>query len=338
VTHSNVGSRVYLLRDPTRYQLFKLKNREFAFTVDVSKLPCGVNGAVYFVAMDEDGGAAKYPGAKPGAQYGMGYCDAQCPGDIKFINGEANLLDWKGKGRYGSCCTEIAIWEANSQAAALTPHLCKVDGPYRCDGTSCGGFSGEERYSGVCDEDGCDYNSYRMGNKTFFGSGLTIDTRRPFTVITQFVTDDGSDTGSLIGIFRRYIQDGHVFENAFTNVNGIERTNAISPSFCDQQKKAFGERNEMLSQGGFTALSKQLDRGMVLVWSLWDDESAHMLWLDSAYPTGKDKSRPGVERGPCATSSGVPSQVEQQAADATVTFADIRFGLINSTFPAAENV
>ena len=68
--------------------------------------------------MDEDGGASKYPGNKAGAKYGTGYCDAQCPRDLKFINGEANVADWKessndanaGVGKYGSCCTEMDIW------------------------------------------------------------------------------------------------------------------------------------------------------------------------------------------------------------------------------------
>ena len=44
--------------------------------------------------MDEDGGLSKYSGNKAGAKYGTGYCDAQCPHDLKFINGEANVLDW----------------------------------------------------------------------------------------------------------------------------------------------------------------------------------------------------------------------------------------------------
>ena len=51
---------------PTSYKMFKMKNREFTFTVDVSKLPCGLNGALYFVEMDSDGGMAKYPGNKVG--------------------------------------------------------------------------------------------------------------------------------------------------------------------------------------------------------------------------------------------------------------------------------
>jgi cellulose 1,4-beta-cellobiosidase len=65
-------------------------NQEFTFDVDVSNLPCGFNGALYFVSMDADGGLKKYPTNKAGAKYGTGYCDAQCPRDLKFINGEVS--------------------------------------------------------------------------------------------------------------------------------------------------------------------------------------------------------------------------------------------------------
>lgn len=41
--------------------MFNLLNREFTFDVDVSTLDCGLNGALYFVSMDSDGGAGKYP-------------------------------------------------------------------------------------------------------------------------------------------------------------------------------------------------------------------------------------------------------------------------------------
>ncbi|KAG8713148.1 hypothetical protein FRC09_019039, partial [Ceratobasidium sp. 395] len=113
---ANVGSRVYMLSsDESKYEMFKVKNQEFTFDVDVSNLPCGLNGALYFSAMDADGGLAKYTNNKAGAKYGTGYCDAQCPKDIKFINGEANVLDWNGSsndansgtGRYGTCCDEM---------------------------------------------------------------------------------------------------------------------------------------------------------------------------------------------------------------------------------------
>ena len=31
--------------------MFPLKNKEFTFDVDVSALPCGLNGALYFVVI-----------------------------------------------------------------------------------------------------------------------------------------------------------------------------------------------------------------------------------------------------------------------------------------------
>ena len=66
VTHgpysNNIGSRLYLLDSETEYMMFKLKNKEFTFDVDVSNLPCGLNGALYFAEMEADGGMSKYPG------------------------------------------------------------------------------------------------------------------------------------------------------------------------------------------------------------------------------------------------------------------------------------
>jgi len=109
VTGQNVGSRLYLTEaGGERYKLFRLKNREFAFDVDVSSLSCGINGAVYFSEMEVSGGLGG--GNKAGAKFGTGYCDAQCPHDVKFIDGEANILDWNvttSFGGYGACCAEM---------------------------------------------------------------------------------------------------------------------------------------------------------------------------------------------------------------------------------------
>lgn len=92
VTGENVGSRNYLLNeDGTEYRMFNLLNQEFSFTVDVSGLPCGLNGALYFVEMPSDGGMSTAENNKAGAKYGTGYCDSQCPQDVKFINGEVCL-------------------------------------------------------------------------------------------------------------------------------------------------------------------------------------------------------------------------------------------------------
>ncbi|KAJ9622732.1 hypothetical protein H2203_006383 [Taxawa tesnikishii (nom. ined.)] len=74
---TNAGSRVYSMGSAdSEYQLFKLTNQQFSFDVDVSNLPCGLNGASYFVEMDADGGMSEYPSNKAGAKYGTGYCDA----------------------------------------------------------------------------------------------------------------------------------------------------------------------------------------------------------------------------------------------------------------------
>jgi cellulose 1,4-beta-cellobiosidase len=70
----NVGSRFYLLADEESYEMFQLVNREFTFDVDVSNLPCGLNGALYFSQMSSDGDKGGHNQA--GAKYGTGYCDA----------------------------------------------------------------------------------------------------------------------------------------------------------------------------------------------------------------------------------------------------------------------
>lgn len=150
VTHGqygdNIGARVYLLENDERYRIFKLKNREFSFDVDVSELQCGINGALYFVEMEADGGKSSHPDNKAGAKYGTGYCDAQCPHDMKWIYGQANSKNWtpspkdrnSGSGHYGTCCAEMDIWEANRFATQLTAHSCNKPGYYRCEGVDCG--------------------------------------------------------------------------------------------------------------------------------------------------------------------------------------------------------
>jgi cellulose 1,4-beta-cellobiosidase len=57
-----------------------------------------------------------------------------------------------------------------------------------------------------------------------------------------------------------------------------------------------------------------------------------MLWLDSNYPLDKDASTPGVARGECSTSSGVPTDVIADSPDASVTFSNIKYGPIGSTY------
>lgn len=79
-------------------------------------------------------------------------------------------------------------------------------------------------------------------------------------------------------------------------------------------------------------MSKALGAGMTLVMSVWDDHYANMLWLDSTYPTTKTDA--GGPRGTCATTSGVPTDVESQNPGASVTYSNIKFGPLGSTFTA----
>merc|ERR1712226_838345 len=95
------------------------------------------------------------------------------------------------------------------------------------------------------------------------------------------------------------------------------------------QKKAFGEDDTFKSHGGMKAMNDALERGMVLVMSIWDDGAANMLWLDGVYPKGATGA--GSERGPCAASSGNPDDVEKEFSDSYVSFMNIKFGEIGST-------
>ena len=223
------------------------------------------------------------------------------------------------------------VWEANSEAAAVTPHVCTVSGQTRCENdTDCG--VGSERGDGFCDADGCDFNSWRMGDQTFLGVGKTVDTSKKFTVVTQFLTSNNSTSGTLSEIRRLYVQNGKVIANSKTNIPGMDAYDSITDAFCNAQKTAFGDTNSFENLGGLTQIGNALDTGMVLVMSLWDDHEAKMLWLDSDYPLDKDASQPGVSRGPCATTSGDPTTVESQSPDATVVFSNIKVGPIGSTY------
>ncbi|KAK7063511.1 glucanase [Favolaschia claudopus] len=325
----NIGSRVYLMSGDSAYQTFDFANQEFTFDVDVSQLPCGLNGALYFSQMDADGGVAKSNGAnKAGPKYGTGYCDAQCPRDIKFINGVANVAGWApspndtNAGTVRSCCPEMDVWEANSISSAFTPHPCSTLGQSTCTGSSC---SAPNSTAGTCDQAGCDFNSYRMGDTSFYGPGMTVDTTKPITVVTQWV-------GSPITEIKRfYVQNGVTIANSQSTVSGVTG-NSISEDFCSAQKTAFGDTNTFQQKGGLSGMSQAASAGMVLVMSIWDDHAANMLWLDAPYPPTKDASSPGVSRGTCSPSSGAPTDVENSSPNAQVIYSNIKFGPIGSTF------
>jgi len=169
------------------------------------------------------------------------------------------------------CCSEMDILEANSLATAMTPHPCK---------------------GSTCDKGGCGYNPYAQGQRSFWGPGMTVDTSKPFTVLTQFT----SNGGTLSQITRSYIQNGN-------------KINSGTISTCGNVGLA----------GGLAGMGQALGSGMVLAMSIWNDPTQQMSWLDS-----------GVN-GPCAMGQGTPANIQSQNPNTHVIFSNIRWGDIGST-------
>jgi cellulose 1,4-beta-cellobiosidase len=368
----NVGSRLYLMEeDGEEYFGFNLLNREFSMDVDVNDLVCGLNGAVYFVDMPLNGNA-HYGSDYAGAKYGTGYCDAQCPHDIKYILGEGNNLDWDesaSNGRYGACCAEWDIWEANREANAFTNHVCIETDNYptdtitRCDDREfseapdhptfgfCGDNDGvrqepnfDARMKSMCDKNGCDFQPYRLGNQDHYGPGPSyqVDSTRPMTVVTQFITDNGQDDGNLSEIRRYYVQDGVQILNPTITivVNGEEKQyDSLTDEFCVDSAQWYGEESAQTQIGdmyaeksGMTLMGKQLKK-MVLALSLWADDFSQMKWLDSTYPDLEDGeiATNGQVRGRCSGEGQSKEELMVSNPDATVKFANLKFGTIGST-------
>lgn len=157
---------------------------------------------------------------------------------------------------------------------------------------------------------------------------MTVDTTKPFTVVTQFLADGGS----LSEIKRFYVQGDTVIENPQSTIEGNEG-NSITDEFCKSQKVAFGDEDVFNDKGGMAQFSEGLATPMVLVMSLWDDHYANMLWLDSTYPTDASADEPGKGRGTCETTSGVPSEIEESQADNQVIYCKL-FSLSFLSHPA----
>nr|AEI71804.1 endoglucanase I [Trichoderma longibrachiatum] len=269
--YSSVSPRLYLLGPDGEYVMLKLNGQELSFDVGLSALPCGENGPLYLSQMDENGGANQYNTA--GANYGSGYCDAQCPVQT-WRNGTLNTSG------QGFCCNEMDILEGNSRANALTPHSCTAT---------------------ACDSAGCGFNPYGSGYPNYFGPGDTVDTSKPFTIITQFNTDNGSPSGNLVSITRKYRQNGVDIPNAKPGGDTISSCPSAS------------------AYGGLATMGKALSSGMVLIFSIWNDNSQYMNWLDSG------------SAGPCSSTEGNPSNILANNPGTHVVYSNIRWGDIGST-------
>ena len=339
-SNNNIGSRLYLLKDDSTYQSFKLLGNEFSFDVDVSTLGCGINAALYHVGIPLDGGKKDYGNA--GAAWGMGYGDAQCARDLKFIAGKSNRDNWKpddddpnrntGQGDRGSCAVEMDLFEGNSISTAFTLHPCKEQNSVCTGDKECGGtYSSSNRYGDHCSPDGADFATFRRGNTDFYGKGLTVDSSKPYTVVTQFPEEGGS----LKEVVRFYVQDGKRIDIPKAKTAGLDGTTLTEASY-KQQKALFGEKDDVTMYGGWAGITKALSTELVLVFSLWDDGFANMLWLDGvAYPKDKSPTSPGVARGTCALDSGKRTDTRNLQGSAKATFSNIKFGPIGSTNSAS---
>nr|AGU16949.1 cellobiohydrolase I [Penicillium granulatum] len=367
-SQKNIGSRLYLRHGELNTRTYALLlNQEFYFDVDVSNLPCGLIGALYFVSMDQDGGMASTPTNKAGAKYGT-YCDLRTRRDLKFINGQANVggwtpsaedVNWEAGNTY-SCCAEMDIWEANSISHQFQPHPCDLGGQTHCTGFhACTGggtcdpdgcdfnpyrmgfhaCTGTDRYGGTCDPDGCDFNPYRMGGRDFYGPRRMCFQHSPFTVVTQFRTNDGS-TGTLSEIKRFYVQPGKVINQPQSTIQAL-LGNSITDSHPLIQKYRRRDTRQVHKHGGMAGMGAGLAYGMVLVMSLsmslWDDHAlAYMLWLDSTYPTDDHSTTPGALDSSCDISASSATPVEARGINAYVSYSNIKSGPLGSTFAPTD--
>jgi len=132
---------------------FKLLGKTLTFEVDLSRVGCACNLALYLVsapALDTHG--------KPIKGAGDYYCDANKVG--------------------GQWCPEVDIMEANNHAFQATPHKCDppVDGHHYV----------------ACDRSGCAQNTKDMDHAFGPGSDFTIDTKHSFNVSTTFLAKYGT--------------------------------------------------------------------------------------------------------------------------------------------------
>jgi cellulose 1,4-beta-cellobiosidase len=238
----------------------------------------------------------------------------------KFVQGQANVLDWdaaSGTGRYGSCCPELDLFDGNRNATALTAHSCGEAKSIVCEGKAeCDKFCG-----GLW----CQYNPYHEGHTTFYGPGLEVDTTKTISVVTQFITEDGTDDGALSEIRRYYWQDGKTIPNP-----GGPTSWSLNDKVCLGPTGA--------EAGKLKKLSEVLDRGMVLAMGIYDDANTDMAWLDSSEPVHNGRSllepqRPPAWKGPCF---GRPEDARADDLNASATFSQIRYGPIHSTCESCQ--
>ncbi|KAK0721262.1 concanavalin A-like lectin/glucanase domain-containing protein [Apiosordaria backusii] len=292
---TNVGSRLFLLESKNRYQTFTLLGNELSFDVDLSTVECGINSALYFAAMDADGGVERHkPYNQAGAEYGTGYCDGWCQNNQRFVGGRAatNKHDagWQEWQSDGACCPEFAVCVRDTVV-----NIIRIEWARRS-------FMGRE--------------SWLILRKTL--RELLV------LVVTRWEEDRQ---------YQFFIQDGKRIDVPTPVWDGLPKQNGLSEEMCAVQAEVFSERDSWAEHRGWETHRRQvLNRPMVLVTSI-DAADFYMwnTWLDSSIHNDTCEGCAGVERGPCPREDNEPWIVQANGGRAKVVWSNIRFGPIGST-------
>jgi hypothetical protein len=105
------------------------------------------------------------------------------------------------------------------------------------------------------------FNTCARGAKSFYGrgTGYQLDSTQRFTVVTGFVTVDGTDNGEL--------REMHSASTSRTAAPPSSRRSADSNCLSDGFCNFYGQSN---GQGGVSyGMSQGMRRGMVLSMSMW---------------------------------------------------------------------
>ncbi|KAH9141754.1 hypothetical protein AeRB84_014103, partial [Aphanomyces euteiches] len=200
-----------------------------------------------------------------------------CPHDIKFINSEADAKNWvprtgdpnSGSGQHGSCCEETDIWESNSISQACTSRPKTVTDQYRClSPTECGDDATGNRSDGVCDKDGCDFNTYRLNDHTFYGPGFNFNV----------------DSTKLVTVVIHSSRSTATWSKSSASMSKIARASTTRPStgaalmpLCNQAKPVFGDAKGHLKRRELKAMGDAVKKGVVSTMSLWVVYTANCL-------------------------------------------------------------
>ena len=133
-------------------------------------------------------------------------------------------------------------------------------------------------------------------------------------MVTQFPADAD---GKMTQYRRFYIQDGKLIDNAPVQEGDFAGQNFMDDPYCEH----YGAERYM-DLGATAGMGEALDRGMVLAFSIWWDESEHMNWLD------------GVEDGvgPCEFHEGDPENIRVVQPDTSLIYSKMKWGELGSTY------